>query len=158
MKLSYEAADRVLHYQQAILQNLRNRATGVLAASVVVLALPYTLGLAATSTAGTGSVRPPLPLWTSWTLLGITVVISAFMMAALWPLDNWAFTADAGKILEMRDCGRSESDVLKSQTEGMIVGGKKNFALLARKHTWYRVALALLLAEAAVLTLGILLT
>jgi hypothetical protein len=81
IKLAYEEARAALKEQDATLSNIRNRATGLLAAAAVGTSFTATIGLLRTDPAK-GVV---LPHWAGWTLIALVVLIGSGVMAVLWP-------------------------------------------------------------------------
>lgn len=158
LKLAYDAADRLLLHQQAVLQGIRTRATGVVATAALLVTVPYGLGFA-TRPGDSDTLRgSPFPLWASWTLLGILVAVSLTALATLWPIEGWTFTANATRIVKLRDDGQGEVFVLKDQIEAMTSGAQKNRDLIKSKQALYQASIGLMLLEAAILTLGVIFT
>jgi hypothetical protein len=120
IKLAFEEARAALKEQDATLGNLRNRATGLLAAASVGTSFAASVGFVNTDP----SKGPVFPQWAGWTLLPLTVLIGGAVMAILWPASRWSFGPTATMILGASD--KDIDDVHRIATMAMIKAADSN--------------------------------
>ncbi|KQW06934.1 hypothetical protein ASD08_04910 [Streptomyces sp. Root369] len=104
------------------------------------------------TTVGLTDKTHTLPVWTSWTLLGLVIVLALFVAAVLWPIKVWSYTCDAKDIAAEQKPMR---DVLKSATDAMVLAIKGNDQILDRRIWAYRGVLVITLAETLIVVAGV---
>jgi ABC-type dipeptide/oligopeptide/nickel transport system permease subunit len=104
------------------------------------------------TTVGLTDKTHTLPVWTSWALLGLIIVLAVFVAAVLWPINAWAYTCDAKDIAAEQ---KEMREVLKSATAAMVGGIKGNDDILGRRIWAYRGVLVVTLAETLIVVAGV---
>jgi hypothetical protein len=150
-RLAYDEARAALREQDATLSNVRNRATGLLAAVAVGTSFSATAGLLNTDP-GRGRI---FPAWAGWVLFLTVVLIAAGVLVVLWPTPAWNFGPSPAKLVEM--AGQNVEEVLVAATHGMITAIASNDRLLAQRVTAYRATVLVLMVEIALLVVTLLL-
>ena len=96
VKNAYDAAQRKLARQDQTLSNVRNRATSVLTAAVLIGSFAAGVGfLKPTTQKG----QPAFPFWARLTLLIILAVIVVLYSAITWPMNDFYYGAGAKSVL-----------------------------------------------------------
>ena len=147
VRLAYDEARAALREQDATLGNVRNRATGLLAAAAVGTSFAATVGLLNTDP-GRGDV---FPAWAGWVLLTLITLVGAGVMLVLWPAEDWEFGPNPRRLLD--SIGGEADGVFQAATEAMIAALASNDRRLRQRMTAYRVAVVVLTAEVALLIL-----
>lgn len=146
IELAYEEARAALREQDATLGGLRNRATGLLAATSVGVSFAAAVGFINTDPTK-GST---FPAWAAWTLLPLILLAGGAVMAITWP-GGWAFGPSAESILAAATYGIDE--VRTATTTTMLASIAANEISLRWRMRLYQAAVLLLLIEAAALIL-----
>jgi hypothetical protein len=149
LKLAYESAVTALREQDSTISNLRNRATGLLAAAAIGTSFATALGLLNTDPSR-GSVFPP---WAGWTLMGLVLVIGTSSMVVLWPASGWSFGPDPAQLLANSD--KDINDVRRTATKALLLGIAANNRSIAVRVLAYRVSAGVLLVESIVLIIAL---
>ena len=150
VRLAYDEARVGLNEQDDTLANVRNRATGLLAAATVGTSFSATAGLLNNDPTH-GKV---FPVWGAWLLLAVLLAIAAGVMIVLWPTNDWVFGPDPGKLLDSANL--ELDDVLTRATQAMIVYRRRNAEILNRRFTAYRLAASALVIEVGLLVVVLL--
>ncbi|MGQ0778029.1 MAG: hypothetical protein ACT4NY_27065 [Pseudonocardiales bacterium] len=150
LTLAYDSALNALREQDSTISNLRNRATGLLAAAAVGTSFTTALGLLNTDP-DRGAIFPP---WAGWTVVGLVALIGISVMVVLWPAPKWIFGPDPAKLLE--NAGKDIDDVRRIATRALLLGITANNRSIALRVTAYRLSAGLLLTESIVLILALL--
>jgi hypothetical protein len=145
VKLAFEEARAALKEQDMTLGNLRNRATGLLAAASVGTSFAASVGFLNTDPAK-GAV---FPQWAGWTLLPLTVLIGGGVMVVLWPARGWSYGPTAKVILEASDQGIE--DVRRIATTAMIRAVELNDRVIHGRVRAYQGTVIVILVEILVL-------
>ena len=145
--MAYDEARAALREQGDTLTNVRNRATGVLAAAAVATSFSATAGLLNTDR-GSGDV---FPAWGAWLLLAILVIIAVGVMVVLWPAKSWVYGPQPSQLLSKAD--HELDDVLTIATRAMVVALTSNASILGRRVTAYRLTASAVLIEVTLLVL-----
>lgn len=141
IRLAYDEARAALREQDATLANVRNRATGLLAAAAVGTSFAASVGLLNTDP-GRGATFPG---WAGWTLFALVTVIGVGVLVVLWPVARWGYGPQPATLL-----GHASADAdatLRQATEAMIVAIASNDRLLTRRMTTYRITAGVLMVE-----------
>ena len=149
VKLAFEEARAALREQDATLNSLRNRATGLLATASVGTSFAASVGFINTDP-GKG---PVFPQWAGWTLLPLTLLIGVGVMAILWPANAWSFGPTAKMILDAAD--DDIDDVHRIATMAMVQAAGSNDAAIRIRMQAYQAAVVVLLLELVVLVLAL---
>lgn len=149
LTLAFDEARAALKEQDATLNGLRNRATGLLAAASVGTSFAASIGFL-NADPGKG---PAFPVWAGWSLLPLTVLIGAAVMAILWPTKDWSFGLTPQRILDAID--EDPDAVRRTATMAMIRAAEGNQKVIQFRMRAYRGAVAVLLLETAVLVLAL---
>lgn len=147
MRLAYDAAVARHDQQSAIVDTYRGRAAGMFGLAALIASLSATVGL-------TDSTHP-LPLWTSWALLGCFILIGVCATWVLWPIEDWSYTCDAKSIVEEE---KPMKDVLKGAATAMGEGIDRNDRAIGRRIRFYRGAVAFTLVETVIVVAGVIST
>lgn len=147
IKLAYDEARAALGEQDDTLANVRNRATGLLAAAAVGTSFSATAGLLNTDPAR-GEV---FPVWGAWLLLAMLVGIALGVTVVLWPTGGWVYGPEPGRLLT--SANRELDEVLTLATRAMITAIASNALILSRRVTAYRLTASALVVEVALLVL-----
>jgi hypothetical protein len=150
-RLAYDEARAALREQDATLSNVRNRATGLLAAVAVGTSFSASAGLLTTDPTR-GRV---FPVWAAWVLLVTVVLIAAGVLAVLWPTPAWNFGPSPAKLVAK--AGQNVDEVLVAATHAMIAAIASNDRLLSQRMTAYRAAVLVLMVEMGLLVMTLLL-
>lgn len=139
IRLAYDEARAALKEQDATLSNVRNRATGLLAAATVGTSLAASVGLLNTDVAH----EAVLPAWAGWAIVGLVVSIGIGVMAVLWPSSAWSFGPDAAMLLSKAD---ADGDAVRRvATKAMLKAITSNDRLLKWRVKVYRSVVLVLL-------------
>lgn len=149
LKLAYDAVRGSLQQQDTTLANLRNRATGLIAAAAVGTSVAAGVGLFRPTTSG-----GQLPVWAGWTLLILTILIGVSVLLALWPIREWSYGPSAARLLASSSL--DINDVHRQASLGLIAAEQRNAAALAHRFRAYRAGTVLLMIETAVLIAALL--
>lgn len=149
VKLAFEEARAALKEQDATLGNLRNRATGLLAAASVGTSFAASVGFLNTDPTK-GVVFPP---WAGWTLLPLTLLIGVGVMVILWPAADWSYGPTAKVILDA--CDRDIDDVRRVATQAMLLAAESNDRAIGTRVRAYQGTVVVLLLEIVVLVLAL---
>ncbi|MFG3263982.1 hypothetical protein [Streptomyces bobili] len=142
-KLAYDAAQRQLASQDGSLGSLRNRATGLFAASAFLVTASTTLGLLG------GDDRREFPLWASIALLCIIIVQGVLVMAVLWPA-RFHFGPNIDEMLNPRLREVSDTSPNEHLVEEMASLIDENIHTIERRCLLYQAAILCLLAEVSI--------
>ncbi len=150
LKLAYDEARTALREQDTILSNLRNRATGLLAAAVV--------GTSFSATAGLLNIDPErgrtFPEWAAWLLLIVIILVAVGVMTVLWPIRAWTFGPSASALATKAVDGIDA--VLHAAIEAMDSAIASNNRLLEQRVTMYRTTVLVLMLEIGLLVVALL--
>jgi hypothetical protein len=141
IKLAYEEACTALRAQDATLDKVRNRTTGLLAATAI--------GTSIASAAAVGLVDndpgrgQAMPGWAAWSLLLLAAVFGAGVVVVLWPAPRWLFGLGPARLLEA--AGEDIDLVRRVTTQAMIAALASNDRVLARQMAVYRLVVGLTL-------------
>ena len=147
VRLAYDEARAALREQDATLGNVRNRATGLLAAAAVGTSFAATVGLLNTDP-GRGAV---FPAWAGWVLLLLVTSVGVGVMVVLWPAPRWQFGPNPRRLLD--SVGAEVDVVLRAATDAMIAALASNDRQLRQRMNAYRAAVLVLTAQVALLIL-----
>ena len=145
VELAYTEARAALREQEASLSNVRNRATGLLAAATVATSLSATSGLLNTDP-DRGRVFPG---WAGWLLLLAVALIAAGVLAVLWPARAWSFGPSPGTLL--MQAGKDVDTVRRTAIRAMVASIDTNDRVLRRRLDAYRATAVVLMFEIGVL-------
>ncbi|GAA3161610.1 hypothetical protein GCM10010531_11610 [Blastococcus jejuensis] len=151
LKLAYDEARSALREQDTTLSNIRNRATGLLAAAVVGTSFSATAGLLNTDP-GRGRTFPE---WAAWLLLIVIILIAVGVMAVLWPIRAWTFGPSPSALATRVDDGVDA--VLRAAIEGMASAIASNGRLLEQRVAVYRATVLVLMLEIGLLVVALIL-
>lgn len=150
LRLAYDEARTALREQDTTLSNVRNRATGLLAAAVV--------GTSFSATAGLLNIDPgrgrTFPVWAAWTLLSAIILIAVGVMAVLWPIRTWTFGPSPSALAARSPDGIDA--VLRAAIASMAAAIASNGRLLERRVTIYRATVLVLMLEIGLLVVALL--
>jgi hypothetical protein len=150
LQLAYNEARAALREQDATLSNVRNRATGLLAAAVV--------GTSFSATAGLLNIDPgrgrTFPEWAAWALLVVIILVAVGVMAVLWPMGEWTFGPSPSALVARAADGVDV--VLRAAVEGMTLAIASNDRLLKQRVAVYRATVLVLLLEIGLLVVALL--
>lgn len=149
-RLAYDEARAALREQDATLANVRNRATGLLAAAAVGTSFAAGVGLLNTDPARGAT----FPLWAGWTMFGLITSIGVGVSIVLWPVTRWSFGPHPAALL--RHASHDADDTLRRATEAMIVAMASNDRLLTRRMTTYRITVGVLMIDILLLVAALL--
>ncbi len=151
LQLAYDEARAALREQDTTLSNVRNRATGLLAAAVV--------GTSFSATAGLLNINPQrgrtFPEWAAWALLIVIILVAVGVMAVLWPIRAWAFGPSSSALVARAPDGMDK--VLRAAIEGMASAVASNSRLLEQRMAIYRATVLVLMLEIGLLVVALLL-
>jgi hypothetical protein len=150
LQLAYDEARAALREQDATLSNVRNRATGLLAAAVVGTSFSATAGLLNTDP-GRGRTFPG---WAAWALLVVIVLIAVGVMAVLWPARAWTFGPSPNGLAARAPDGIDA--VLRAGIAGMTTAIASNSRLLEQRMAVYRATVLVLLIQIGLLVVALL--
>ena len=145
VELAYTEARAALREQESALSNVRNRATGLLAAATVGTSLSATAGLLNTDP-DRGRVFPG---WAGWILLLAVALIATGALAVLWPAKAWSFGPSPSRLLSL--AGTDVDAVRSAATTAMVASIATNDRVLKRRLDAYRVTAVVLMLEIGVL-------
>jgi hypothetical protein len=151
IQLAYEEARAALREQDATLGNLRNRATGLLAAAAVGTSVAAAVGLLNTDP----SRGPAFPAWAGWTLLALVALLGGGVLSILWPATRWAFGPAPARILQGSD--QDIDAIRRHATQAMITSLASNGRSLERRMAVYRGTVGVLTSELLVLLAALIL-
>lgn len=147
--LAYDSALSALREQDATLNSLRNRATGLLAAVAVGTSVATGVGLQGSP----GDGGTTLPTWAGWLMLLLVAGIGAGVLVVLWPTSRWSFGPDPARLLA--SSGDDVDRVRRVATAALIEAIAANDRTLTRRMHAYRVGAVLLMLETVVLLLAL---
>jgi hypothetical protein len=152
LKLAYDEARAALREQDGTLSNLRNRATGLLAAVVVGTSFAATAGLLNTDPGRGGT----FPEWAAWALLIVIILVAVGVMAILWPIRAWTFGPSPSALAARAPDGVDA--VLRAAVDGMDSAIASNNRLLEQRVAMYRATVLVLMLEIGLLVVALLFT
>ncbi|MCA1709717.1 MAG: hypothetical protein LC808_43155, partial [Actinobacteria bacterium] len=150
-ELAYDAGIAALSQQDGTLGNLRNRASGLLSAAVIVTSVSAGLGLTTTDPAK----GPRLSHGAAVALLSILLAIGALMMSILWPVKHWGFGPDVRVILSEMDEGQDIDRIRRYIAGEMVLARGRNDKTLRRLQRTYQCSAVLLVVEVLVLVVAL---
>ena len=144
VQLAYEEARAALREQDATLGNLRNRATGLLAATVVGTSISAAVGLL-----NTDPTRGQMfPGWAGWTLLALVGLLGGGVMGSCGrPRAGNSDRPPPGFCREQQDI----DTIRRHATQAMINAITSNGRSLDRRMAVYRGTVCVLMLELLVL-------
>ncbi|BBY36315.1 hypothetical protein MMAN_04490 [Mycobacterium mantenii] len=147
LELAYAAAQDRLKAQNETLANTRTRANNLLATTALFISFSAGVGLINTDP-NKGLVLCP---FLAAVLLLVVVILGGCVLFIAWPAKSWSHTPSARVILERVDAGEDEATIRRFVTCKMIEGADRNHDKLQARQIAFRVAVALLIVEVALL-------
>lgn len=145
LQLAFDSAKQRLTQQDTTLTALRNRATGLLAASSVGTSVAAAVGLLNLDPTR-GRVYP---LWAGWSIVGLVLAIGLCVVVVIWPAQKWAYGVDPGRVL--KDVGKPADEVFKNVTLALTHVASRNAVLVKLRQRFFEAgALGLVLQTALV--------
>jgi hypothetical protein len=147
LELAYSAAQDLLKTQNDTLASTRLRANNLLATTALFVSFSAGVGLVNTDPTK-GMVFCP---FLAFILLLVVMALGGCVLFVAWPAKEWSYTPSARVILARVDAGDNEDTVRRFITCKMIEGADLNHAKLKPRQVAFRVAVALLVVEVALL-------
>ena len=149
-ELVFSAARLALDRQSGDVDNLRSRATSLVAATTLALSFIGGLGLV-------GMGTKPLPTWSIWGSIGLVLVIAGCCLLILLPR-GWVFDLSAEVLINEYVEG-SEPEPLDKMYRSLALSLENHYDDNAKKLRWLfillRVAVAFLFSEIVLLFIAI---
>lgn len=147
LELAYSAAHERLKAQNDTLANTRTRANNLLATAALFISFSAGVGMINTDP-NKGLVLCP---FLAGVLLLVVVILGCCVLFVAWPAKSWSHSPSARVILERIDAGEDEAAIRRFVTCKMIEGADRNHVRLEARQIAFRLAVALLVVEIALL-------
>ena len=149
--IAFDAGVAALKQQNDILNSIRTRASGVLAAAALVTSFGGGLGFIRSDSLH----GEAFPRWAGLLLAGVVVSIGILAMAVQWPIRSWAYGLHPRLVIEEVDNGKDEDALRRDLTLKMAEAMVENSTRLQRCSRLYQVAVGLLVVEVLVFALAL---
>lgn len=149
LQLAFDSAKQRLTQQDATLAALRNRATGLLAASSVGTSVAAAVGLLNLDPAR-GRVYP---IWSGWVMVALVLAIGICVIIVIWPAQKWAFGVEPGRV--MKDLGKPVDQVYQNVTKALTHVAKGNAASVKLRQRVFEAGAVLLVLQTAMIALSL---
>ncbi len=149
--LAFDAAVARLQQQDTTLGNLRTRASNLLVTAALLTSFAAGVGLiSADATKG-----QTLPGWAAVALVAILMLVGTVVLIIHWPFSRWAFGASSQKIMTRIAAG-DDIDAIRTYVVGELIQARNENDERLHRCSWlYRIAVALLVLEVAILAAGL---
>ena len=141
LKLGYEATLLALSRQDQSLNNLRNRATGLLSAITIATTVGASVGIVNYDPTK-GAI---IPEWTARLALALALLVGILIILILWPTRGWHHHPSPLTYLKFRE--ESENEFLKQAITGLGNGISGNARILNRRYRYFQAATIIVLAD-----------
>lgn len=149
LQLAFDSAKQKLTQQDATLAALRNRATGLLAASSVGTSVAAAVGLLNLDPTR-GRVYP---IWAGWTMVALVLAVGICVVIVIWPAQKWSFGVEPGRIL--KDLGSPVDEVYQKVTKALTQVASSNAASVKLRQRVFEAGAALLIMQTAMIALSL---